>query len=1025
MDRPRALQGLPENPAQGRRIAAAAAANIPLPPVPSLRDVSSNPALLASAPPSSGQVIAMAREAMKVALEENETQSQAAEATGVSNELRPGLTIDLSRKNIQKLPDEVVDIIKNELERLALSHNNLQSFPTRFSECTSLRYLNVRNNKIKEFPLALCDLKSLEILDLGRNKLRVLPPDIVKLSSLKVFSVQKNQISELPLCLADMVSLQVVKLDGNPLIFPPPEVLQVQAPSPPNEGFLKESEVTEVTVTAHIKKYLKQRQQAAATANGRADDNTTGDESSEGTETPRLPIKRAMSGRFPIKVPNGSDISDLRSPAFPRPPPIPTRSHYRGLSQQNTAVRRPGVMPLTIGNVNERLRSNSETLLQANRTERPESRLRRMGVVPKKGSELGTLDEMQANNRFSHYRGLSHGSAMQGNGVPMGTKSPNSPATEPFLQRPIYVRRLSVLPERRRESKVFDPVLEAAKGILYSVFQIHPTIQMFMSLATDGTDKRSSLEFVLYNTNAHVEELELEIQNHESALDQDNYSQRSNENVQRACVTLVNAYAHVCSLLTTHVDLFIDNADPRYIRSLLTQLYNSIMELRVTCTQVSRDPSPSRRTPSRTPSTINDTLRPHSREPSVTPTPTLTRPRNGTFTHNPSNLRVATDVPVPVAFLHGTGRTATINSSATPRSGDSFTSSTTSSRSGIDFSDDDRVFERIFLSLQRSSELVLRIVPSINGQFAGALRNAIQTRAPDSSIKWWKALIAECNNTLGQTETLKQRLSKIVLKDPQIRTQLSFWNLCQAFLDSWANLIILFKDAIPNVPLPPDIRARLKPIQQSIKETTNLTVNSPWGEYVQRPSHVSPNSNHPFVTSPFSPNPSSNGSGGGGGHGNNSNNNNIFAHLPMTPQSAALGPAVQATVPSTPQNANFAAAFNGGVFERADALMASMQGGRHTQGALSNGSYGLRDLERDRDRDREMMVSPNPGGMNGNGSGSFHGGTNGHGGSFNGGGMNGNGNGGFNGSFNSSFGGSGTGTMVPIRDGRERGKVAF
>jgi Leucine-rich repeat (LRR) protein len=146
-------RGLPENPAQGRRIAAAAAANIPLPPVPPLRDVSSNPSLLASAPPSSSQVIQLAREAMKVALEENETQSQAAEATGVSNELRPGLTIDLSRKNIVKLPDEVVDIIKNELERLALSHNSLQSFPSRFSECTSLRYLNVRNNQIKEFPL--------------------------------------------------------------------------------------------------------------------------------------------------------------------------------------------------------------------------------------------------------------------------------------------------------------------------------------------------------------------------------------------------------------------------------------------------------------------------------------------------------------------------------------------------------------------------------------------------------------------------------------------------------------------------------------------------------------------------------------------------------------------------------------------------------------------------------------------------------------------------------------------------------
>jgi hypothetical protein len=641
-------------------------------------------------------------------------------------------------------------------------------------------------------------------------------------------------------------------------------------------------------------------------------------------------------------------------------------------------------MPLTIGNVNERLRSNSETLLQANRSDRPESRLRRMGVVSRKGSELGTLDEMQANNRFSHYRGLSHGSAMQGNGVSMASKSPNSPAMEPFQQRPIYVRRLSVLPERRRESKFFDPVLETAKGILYSVFQIHPTIQMFMSLATDGTDKRSSLEFVLYNTNAHVEELELEIQNHDRMLDEDNYNQRSNENVQRACVTLVNAYAHVCSLLTTHVDLFIDNADPRYIRSLLTQLYNSIMELRVTCTQVSRDPSPSHRTPSRS-SAINDTLRPHSREPSVTPTPTLTRPRNGTFTHNPSNLRVATDVAaMPVAFLHGTGRTATINSSATPRSGESFASSSNASMRGVDFSDEDRLFERIFLSLQRSSELISRTLPALNAQFAGALRNAIQTRAPEPGVKWWKALVAECNTTLAQCETLKHRLSLIVLKEPGIRTQASFWSLCQNFLDSWANLILLFKDAMPNVPLPTDIRTRLRPIQQAVKETTNLMVSSPWADYVRHgPAHLMSPNGQGGVVSPFSPNGSSNGGGGGGGGG-------AFGMLPMTPQSAALGPAVQATVPSTPQSANFSAAFNGNVFERADALMASLGGGggRHTQGALSNGSsYGMRE----RDEPRSMMVSPDPG-MGG------------------GGGMN------------------GTGTMVPFKingDGRERSRVAF
>ena len=39
--------------------------------------------------------------------------------------------------------------------RLALSHNQISTFPARFSECTSLRYLNVRNNRMDEFPLAV------------------------------------------------------------------------------------------------------------------------------------------------------------------------------------------------------------------------------------------------------------------------------------------------------------------------------------------------------------------------------------------------------------------------------------------------------------------------------------------------------------------------------------------------------------------------------------------------------------------------------------------------------------------------------------------------------------------------------------------------------------------------------------------------------------------------------------------------------------------------------------------------------
>lgn len=85
---------------------------MPNPPIPQL-PVPNQP--MSDGPLSGSQVVALVQEAMKHALEENHTK--AAEASGVSNELKPGVTIDLSHKQIQKFPEEVVDIIKNDLER--------------------------------------------------------------------------------------------------------------------------------------------------------------------------------------------------------------------------------------------------------------------------------------------------------------------------------------------------------------------------------------------------------------------------------------------------------------------------------------------------------------------------------------------------------------------------------------------------------------------------------------------------------------------------------------------------------------------------------------------------------------------------------------------------------------------------------------------------------------------------------------------------------------------------------------------
>ncbi len=710
----------------------------------------------------------------------------------------------------------------------------------------------------------------------------------------------KNHIRELPLCLADMVSLQVLKFEGNPISFPPKDALQLQAASPSNEA--RETEVTEVAVTAHIKRFMRQ-----FALSGRMEAEGTGDESSENAETPRYPLKRAASGRFPIKV-NGSDPPDIRSPnPGARAPPIPSRSHYRGLSQQSTAIRRPSVMPLTIGNVNERLRSNSESLL---RPDRSDGRHRRMGIVSKKMSELDTLEETEPNNRFSHYRGLSHGSAMQE--TPAGTKSPATP-TDSLLQRPIYVRRLSVLPERRRESKVYDPVIESAKGILYSVFQIHPMIQMLMTLTNDGSAKRSSLEIVFYNTNSHVEELEQEIQKYENAiLEEDEYNTQDNQNVHRACQTLVSAYGHVCTLLADNIDTFVNNGDARYIRSLLMLLYNSIMELRVTLCSVS---SQSDQTTSEIQYESNsNTIKPYTQNGQVQSASMdrngQQRSRQGTARHSPANSRSSQDHQGP--YMSG------------PRRPNGYMSNDQMGHMGhmgpqapaYNTAEDDMQFERILISLQRSADIVLQVLPNFSMQLTGRLRNAAQQRAPEGALRDLKGLINICNDNVQQSEVLKNQIGALKRKDPSLRTQPGFGVLCRNFFSSWASTAGMIKELTKRLPLPPDTRVRLRPIQQMIKDTSNLIEQSPWQHLIRVPGHpgMYPNG----IMSP--------------------------SNVPITPQSAALGPAMQATVPVTPQSASFARAFHGNVFDRADALIANPGISISRSGPMNRGHSNLSSL---------------------------------------------------------------------------------
>lgn len=118
-------------------------------------------------------------------------------------------------------------------------------------------------------------------------------------------------------------------------------------------------------------------------------------------------------------------------------------------------------------------------------------------------------------------------------------------------------------------------------------------------------------------------------------------------------------------------------------------------------------------------------------------------------------------------------------------------------------------------------------------------------------------------------------------------------------LQSYTDLVIKVKEARTMTSLlPTEVITLLRPLQKAVKETGFLIQTSPWAFLAApQPSNGTVNQATVNMQSPVS--------------------QVSQVPLPVTPQSAALGPAVQATVPSTP----YSAMFSGNVFERADALL--------------------------------------------------------------------------------------------------------
>lgn len=582
-----------------------------------------------------------------------------------------------------------------------------------------------------------------------------------------------------------------------------------------------------------------------------------------------------------------------------------------------------------------------------------------MGMVTKKNADLGVLDEARANRNSIHYRGQSHGSALRdkhGNGVRIGGSLLASPQ-DPERQRGTFVRRLSSLPEHKRESQSPDSVTEGAKGVLYSFHQVHQHISSLIYVVKDGTSKRSSLERVYHSATTHLEHLDQELHGFDNTS-QDNKEEkrRLSSSVSNACSACIVVYRHVGNLLLRNISQLIVDGDQRYIRTLMLLLYGSLIEARNACVSLGIKFESKKVQSVGIPGipTIHEEGQ-KRRDRSLTPTRERPNPerrrRNG---NAPSNINLfnslaSTQSSVPL-YINGRSRSnsrttglngSTVSSIAnTPRSSESFNVTGTPmvrSRSNSAMAvqpalnrppvsedpEKEALFEKIFLELNSSVEKSLVVVPSVQQIFYRCLAIADSTDAHPKIHDLWTELLRRCQFCLEMSETLKKRLSTIKLHEPSsIRHSKEFWRLCLRFINSVVDLLTEIRAAKRDELILVELLHTLRPIYIPAREALVDIRTSPWIRILNN-SHTTPELT-PYSSSSASVN--SNGTyrnhqRAPGSTGSNASPLHLPS-IPATPLSAALGPAAQATVPSTPSGGGVLdRSFQGDVFQRADSLI--------------------------------------------------------------------------------------------------------
>lgn len=132
-------------------------------------------------------------------------------------------TLRVSQCKLKEFPPGLKPL-ETTLRTLDLSDNKFITLPPDISRFMQLRHLNLNKNKLTKLPDCIGALTRLETLNVAHNNLTTLPRTLSNMIHLKQVNLSDNHLKEFPLMFGGLKHLDVLDLSKNEISLIPSEV---------------------------------------------------------------------------------------------------------------------------------------------------------------------------------------------------------------------------------------------------------------------------------------------------------------------------------------------------------------------------------------------------------------------------------------------------------------------------------------------------------------------------------------------------------------------------------------------------------------------------------------------------------------------------------------------------------------------------------------------------------------------------------------------------------------------------------